>query len=60
MMPMQDFLRDETGYQRIQGTKPQTPGYALNDLPAGCAPDCREVSAPERLLMAISIVAHEG
>jgi pimeloyl-ACP methyl ester carboxylesterase len=38
MMPMQDFLRDETGYQRIQGTKPQTLGYALNDSPAGlCA-----------------------
>jgi pimeloyl-ACP methyl ester carboxylesterase len=38
MMPMQDWLRDEAGYQRIQGTKPQTLGYALNDSPAGlCA-----------------------
>lgn len=37
LMPMQDFLREETGYQRIQGTKPQTLGYALNDSPAGLA-----------------------
>ena len=28
---------EETGYQRIQGTKPQTLGYALNDSPAGLA-----------------------
>jgi pimeloyl-ACP methyl ester carboxylesterase len=35
MMPMQHFLEEETGYQRIQGTKPQTLGYALNDSPAG-------------------------
>jgi microsomal epoxide hydrolase len=27
----------ETGYQRIQGTKPQTLGYGLNDSPAGLA-----------------------
>lgn len=31
------FSRDETGYQRIQGTKPQTLGYGLNDSPAGLA-----------------------
>lgn len=37
LMPMQQFLREETGYQRIQGTKPQTLGYALNDSPAGLA-----------------------
>jgi microsomal epoxide hydrolase len=37
MMPMQQFLEEETGYQRIQGTKPQTLGYALNDSPAGLA-----------------------
>ena len=37
MMPMQAFLQEETGYQRIQGTKPQTLGYALNDSPAGLA-----------------------
>jgi len=37
MMPMQHFLQEETGYQRIQGTKPQTLGYGLNDSPAGLA-----------------------
>ena len=37
MMPMQHFLQEETGYQRIQGTKPQTLGYALNDSPTGLA-----------------------
>jgi pimeloyl-ACP methyl ester carboxylesterase len=31
------WLKDETGYQRIQGTKPQTLAYALNDSPAGLA-----------------------
>ena len=31
------FLKDETGYQRIQGTKPQTLAYGLNDSPAGLA-----------------------
>ena len=36
-MPMQHFLQEETGYQRIQGTKPQTLGYGLNDSPAGLA-----------------------
>jgi pimeloyl-ACP methyl ester carboxylesterase len=31
------FRREETGYMQIQGTKPQTLGYALNDSPAGLA-----------------------
>jgi pimeloyl-ACP methyl ester carboxylesterase len=31
------FFKHETGYQEIQGTKPQTLGYALNDSPAGLA-----------------------
>ncbi|HXH21630.1 MAG TPA: epoxide hydrolase [Dehalococcoidia bacterium] len=31
------FAQEETGYQRIQGTKPQTLAYALNDSPAGLA-----------------------
>jgi hypothetical protein len=26
---MRQFERDETGYQKIQGTKPQTLAYAL-------------------------------
>jgi len=37
LMEAQQFLKDETGYQRIQGTKPQTLSYALNDSPAGLA-----------------------
>ncbi len=33
-----NFTKNETGYQQIQGTKPQTLGYGLNDSPAGlCA-----------------------
>jgi microsomal epoxide hydrolase len=31
------FQKEETGYQRIQGTKPQTLGYGLMDSPAGLA-----------------------
>ena len=31
------YNTDENGYARIQGTKPQTLGYALNDSPAGQA-----------------------
>jgi len=32
------FTQKETGYQQIQGTKPQSLGYGLNDSPAGlCA-----------------------
>jgi microsomal epoxide hydrolase len=37
LMEAQGFLKDETGYQKIQGTKPQTLAYALNDSPAGLA-----------------------
>ena len=33
----QDFQTEETGYQQIQGTKPQTIGIALNDSPVGLA-----------------------
>ena len=32
-----NFQKNETGYQQIQGTKPQTLGYGLNDSPAGLA-----------------------
>ena len=32
-----EFMKTETGYQQIQGTKPQTLGYGLNDSPAGLA-----------------------
>jgi microsomal epoxide hydrolase len=31
------FLQEETGYQAIQGTKPQTLAYGLTDSPAGLA-----------------------
>jgi pimeloyl-ACP methyl ester carboxylesterase len=31
------WLKDETGYQAIQGTKPQTLAYGLTDSPAGLA-----------------------
>jgi len=31
------FQAEETGYQQIQGTKPQTLGFALNDSPVGLA-----------------------
>jgi microsomal epoxide hydrolase len=31
------FLKEETGYQWIQGTKPQTLAFALTDSPAGLA-----------------------
>jgi microsomal epoxide hydrolase len=34
---MGDFQKKETGYQQIQGSKPQTLGVALNDSPAGLA-----------------------
>ncbi len=34
---MDNFRREETGYQWIQGTKPQTLAYGLNDSPAGLA-----------------------
>jgi pimeloyl-ACP methyl ester carboxylesterase len=33
----QIFQAEETGYQQIQGTKPQTIGIALNDSPIGLA-----------------------
>ena len=34
---MDRFRREESGYQWIQGTKPQTLAYGLNDSPAGLA-----------------------
>ena len=36
-MAARPWLREETGYQRIQGTKPQTLAYGLTDSPAGLA-----------------------
>jgi microsomal epoxide hydrolase len=34
---VEKWRREETGYQWIQGTKPQTLAYGLNDSPAGLA-----------------------
>ena len=34
---MGDFVAKETGYQQIQGTKPQTLAYGLTDSPSGLA-----------------------
>ena len=34
---LQHWLKEETGYQQIQGTKPQTLAFALTDSPAGLA-----------------------
>jgi microsomal epoxide hydrolase len=34
---LKDFLAEETGYQAIQGTKPQTLAFGLTDSPAGLA-----------------------
>jgi len=34
---LEHFLKEETGYQWIQGTKPQTLAFALNDSPLGLA-----------------------
>jgi pimeloyl-ACP methyl ester carboxylesterase len=34
---LQTFLKEETGYQWIQGTRPQTLAFALTDSPAGLA-----------------------
>jgi pimeloyl-ACP methyl ester carboxylesterase len=37
VLARQVFQNEETGYQQIQGTKPQTLGIALNDSPVGLA-----------------------
>src|SRR5436305_4701669 len=37
LVDLQRWLREETGYQRLQGTKPQTLAFALTDSPAGLA-----------------------
>ena len=37
MQARQAFMASERGYAEIQGTKPQTLGYGLNDSPAGLA-----------------------
>lgn len=66
---MAEFERMETGYQKIQGTKPQTLGVGLNDSPAGlcawiaekfhawmdCNGDIESVISRDELLTNISV-----
>jgi pimeloyl-ACP methyl ester carboxylesterase len=63
------WLKEETGYQAIQGTKPQTLAYGLTDSPAGlaawitekfrtwtdCAGDLESVVSRDHLLANISL-----
>lgn len=37
MQERQDYMANERAYQQIQGTKPQTLGFALDDSPSGLA-----------------------
>lgn len=63
---LEHFLKEETGYQWIQGTRPQTLAYALTDSPAGLAAwigekfrawsDCD--GDPERVFTLDQILAH--
>ena len=66
---MAHFDQQETGYQKIQGTKPQTLGVGLNDSPAGlcawitekfrtwmdCEGDIESVISRDELLTNISV-----
>ena len=49
---LRHWLKEETGYQQIQGTKPQTLAFALTDSPAGLAAWIAENSAPGRIATA--------
>jgi pimeloyl-ACP methyl ester carboxylesterase len=68
------FLREEAGYQAIQGTRPQTLAYALTDSPVGlaawiiekfrawsdCDGDLERVFTKDRLLANISLYWFSG
>jgi microsomal epoxide hydrolase len=68
------WLREETGYQWIQGTRPQTLAFALTDSPAGlaawivekfrawsdCGGDVESVFGRDRLLANISLYWFTG
>jgi len=68
------FLKEETGYQWIQGTKPQTLAFALTDSPAGlaawivekfrawsdCGGDVERAITRERMLADISLYWFTG
>jgi pimeloyl-ACP methyl ester carboxylesterase len=69
-----DWLKEETGYQWIQGTRPQTLAYALTDSPAGlaawiaekfrswtdCGGDLETAVSRDRLLANISLYWFTG
>ena len=68
MEEVRTFLTERSGYQAIQGTKPQTLGYGLNDSPAGltawllqifrwceCEGDIEEVFTKDELLVNATI-----
>lgn len=68
------WLKEETGYQWIQGTRPQTLAFALTDSPAGlaawiaekfrawsdCGGDIDSVFTPDQLLANIAIYWFTG
>ena len=68
------WLKEETGYQAIQGTRPQTLAYALTDSPAGlaawivdkfrawsdCGGDVESVFSKDQLLANISLYWFTG
>ena len=68
------WLREETGYQWIQGTRPQTLAFGLTDLPAGlaawiiekfrawsdCGGDVESAFSRDRLLANISLYWFTG
>jgi microsomal epoxide hydrolase len=68
------WLREETGYQSIQGTRPQTLAFGLTDSPAGlaawivekfrawsdCAGDVESAFTRDRLLANISLYWFTG
>lgn len=71
---LKHWLKEETGYQWIQGTKPQTLAIALNDSPAGLAAwigekmrswsDCggkvENVFSPDEILANVSLYWFTG
>lgn len=68
LVEMAGFLQQETGYSAIQGTKPQTLSYGLNDSPVGLAAwilekfhtwsDCSDPSGLTRDLLLANVTAY--
>ncbi|MBU1439754.1 MAG: epoxide hydrolase [Gammaproteobacteria bacterium] len=71
---LEQWLKEETGYQWIQGTRPQTLAFGLSDSPAGlaawivekfrrwsdCHGDVESVFSPDHLLANIGLYWHTG